>query len=1228
MNKEQLKALVDNKEQLLQEIITSKGFVLDRMKEEEIVPPLEWLLESINVFNIKFISENYKLKSEQWAMLNNFVNNDYSQKSRKSWTDEEVEDALINNIPIGTLALLSVKQINQFTAQIQAQEELDDSEIGHVLRRSLGKMNESEVMGLNQTFLKEYVTLIGEQAHLFHSKEFKEFYKNLIYDLKKKPSINLFISYQFEKEERDFLIKLLDNVKRNSDYGWDSEYEEYSRIRGFTEIIDKYEFFQRYQKNNLTVFTDGEVEKNADFFRSELLKVESIYNRYHPFSYFIKYKMSFQQFKTIVDEGFIENWMKNISDGGKIIDGFIDYFDAEYDHSLVDKRYHLANILLKAFADNKEIKEGVRFRDHVSLYSMLSLYIEIVNEKYSPVHGTESLLPEIKESMKRIFDDVLPRNITNENIQILLNNNERFFGKENLEFTQGFFANNPSINGFILLLNAYQKNSKAYFYNGNHREYMDLLVEKIIVNYHESLLKVEDKKERKSNQNAIHIVLDYFLNTEKLKDDPVLKELLKKTPQSLFASKTEMIESNTNFLNYEKIDLSSIDRELWSTIYEMRPDFKDYIIKNKIEVPLRLLSFCLNQSENDENTRFLAEYVKIHREVISQNEELVNKFLANPRQAEIYPVDNNELYEKSYADIRILIGRIYVTEEKQQILRGYYPNMDIDYSREKTSFPPINLAKFNENMDLPEKMTKTEVKSLFLDFYEKEKSLRKDLEKYKGLLSYGFVTSKMEELLSKRDFQSIELIKEYRLNYNNSVVVNYVNNLNFNDLMTNLDDPSFVKLLKGQLDYDKNTDIKFGSFSYDENMKLATKLLDLYRDKESRSQYGFLYFFKQEDRLFIKEFAINNMPEKIFYGWDFLPEQSQTYKPSNFIVGNYSKEQIYEAFQNMEKREGFFSEMDVNAKFDNFFNYALFPENNRRGRGSKGVSYDTFKDFLDYVKSKDDILYAVLAYARIWEDGLDFGRAYKDEANNAFFNENFDFDQVLRGLDKIIQKMENRRDKYDENSISETVNSKIASYCITAVVHNTYYENYGDNGNIRNGDYNSSTSDEDTLKLMKFLFERAPMHFVERHVFGKAKDPVSYFQQHIDEFYGFEKIKNFLLPNAQVDTEYLRVDDERSEQRKRLLDYTKVIINTAVERKDYQVVGLIKHMVEQHKFLNKELNYRMMNKAYEGVTTMFLDVVAQDPYICAVLEKAKLQMNLDETLTTKEVPVRRRANKI
>ncbi len=1238
MNKEQLKKLAENKEKFLQEIITSKGFILDQLKESEILPPLDWLLESINVFNIKFISENYKLTNPQWAILTKFINEDSSQKTKKIWTDEEIENAFINNIPIGSQALLSVKQINQFSSQIEAQEYLEDSEISYVLRRSVGKMNETEVMSLNRKFLREYIDLISEQSHLFKSKDFKDFYKKLVYDLEKIPTIGFFKNYQFEKEEKDFLIELLNNVKRDRDYGWDSEYSTYSKIKGFTELIDKYEFFQQYQKNNLNVFTDGEVEKNADFFRGELLKVESIYNRYHPFSYFIKYKMSFPQFRTIVDEGFIENWMKKFIENGKTVDGFMDHMDAEYDHSLIDKRYHFANVLLKACAENKEVKEGIRFNDNISLYSILSLYIEIVNEKYNPMHGTESLLPEIKESMQRIFDDVLPKYITNNNIQTLLDNNERFFGKENLEFTQTFFNNNPSINGLILLLNAYQKNSKAYFYNGNHREYMNLLVEKILLNYHEKLLKVEDKQERKSNQNAIHIVLNYFLNTEKLKDDPVLKDLLKKTPQSLFANKTEMIESNTNFLNYEKIDLFSIDRDLWETIYTMRPDFKDYILKTKIEVPLRLISFCLNQSENDENTRFLAEYVKIHRETISQNKELVNKFLSNPRQSEIYPVDNTDMYEKSYGDIRRLVEKIYITEEKQQNLRNYYPNMDMEYSREKTNFPPIDLTKFDENIVLPEKMTKNEVKSLFLDFYEKEKSLRKDFEKYKGLLSYGFMTSKMEELLGKQDFKSIELIKEYRMHYNNSVFVKYVNNLNFNDLMTYLNDPSFLDLLKGQLDYDKNTEIKFSSFSYDENMKLATKLLDLYKDKESRSQHGFLYFFKQEDRFFIKEFVINNMPEKIFYGWDFLPEQSETYKPTNFIVGNYSKEQIYEAFKNMEKRDGFFSEMDVNAKFDNFFNYALFPDNSRRGRGSKEVSYDTFKEFLDYVKTKDDILYSVLAYSRIWENGLDFGRAYgeeqpkkyktRDEANNAFFNEVFDFDQVLRGLDKIITKMENRRNRYDEDSTGETVNTKIAGYCITSVVHNTYYENYGDNGNIRNGDYTSSTSDENTLKLMKFLFKRAPMHFVERHVFGKAKDPVAYFQQHIDEFYGFENIKNFLLPNAQVDTEYLRIDDEKSEQRKRLLDYTKVIIDTAVNRKDYQVVGLIKHMVEQHKFLSKELNYRMVNKAYEGVTTMFLDVVAQDPYICGVLDKAKLKMNLDDALTVKDIPPKRRTNKI
>ena len=1231
--KEELINLINNQQEFIREIEDSKGFVLDRCKEENVLPDLNFLVDNINVFSIKFITDNYNLSAEQGSKISEFLNGESLLNKNKIWTTEDIENALKNKELLPETVRLTAEQINKFQKEIKAQEELDDTEIYGIIRKSFRRFSKEEIMGLNEKFLINNHELVHDQASFFLDKEYKEFYKKIIFKITSKPILREFKNYVFEETDKEFLIKLLDNDKSDRDYSWGSQYQEYSKIKGFSSLIDKYEYFRKYQKNDLTSFTDGEVEKNADLFKSEFLKLDSLYSGYQPFDRFIRYKMSFNQFKTIVDEGFITKWMENRLDKDRNVERFVDYVDAEYDKSLVDKKIHFTNVVLKMCAENKEIKEGIKFNDNVSLYAILSLYKEMVNEKYSPVHGSENLMPEIKNSMFKIYENILPQLSDNSNILSLLHHNERLLGKDTLEFSQNFFKENPTINAFVLLLSAYQENVGSYFYEGNKRQYMELITSMINECHHE-LVNVKDKKERSSNKNAVNITLNYFKGIDKLKDDPFIKELSKKTSKLVWESKTDMLPNNFNLFNYEKMDLSLIDKDLWEIIYEMRPEFKKHIINNQITVPNELMFHCLNKIENQDNLNFVKEYVKLHRNEVDKNQPLVDRLLSSSKQTEIYPVANNELHEKAYKEAMVLLERLNVIDEKQDQIREYYPNMDMEYSRDKTGFPPIDLDKFNENMELPKNPSKQEVKSLFLDFYEKEKVLNKELEKCKNVISYGFMTEKLEKMIEEGDFQSVLFVNEKRIKYNRDVFINYVNNSSFETLMKDLNDSSFLNLLKGQLNYDKITDIKFSKFSYEQNMQLAEKFLDLYKVKKDERAYSFLYFFEQENRDFIKEFAIKNLPSNIFYGWDFLPPKSQTYKPSNFITENYSKEEIYEAFKNLEATDGFFSNTETNSKFDTFFQYALFGDRPERG---KPHADDNFKEFLAFIKEKDDVLYAAMAYSQIWEACLDFGRSYgdekprkyqtRDQGINAYFHENFDFDQVLKGVDKIITRLENRRRDYDEDSVGEVVNPKNANYCITSVVHNTYYEHYGEDGYSRNSDYRSVTSEEDTLKLMKFLFKRAPMHFVERHVFGKASDPVAYFKKHIDEFSDFESVKNFLLPHPEVIPEYLRVDDEQSEHRNRLIDYTKTIIENAVDKKDYKVVGFIKHLVEQHQFLSKEVNRSMARKAYDGVSSIFVEVIAEDKAIRGMLEKAKLKMNLDESLEIK-TPVKRRAQKI
>lgn len=1221
-SKESLETLVKNEDEFFSVVNESNGFILEMLKNHKITPDLDLLVKNINVFTVPYVVENYKLTTEQSQDISDFLSEESSARIKKSLSKEEVKKYLTEGIPLPKTVLLSVDDINSFQKEIDNQFKMDNYEMNEILSNSFRKFNMEDVFNINKKFLLKNPNFLANKKAFFNDEKYRDFYKEIALKAYKDVGLSEFKNYIFGPEDKEFLFTLIGN--ENSNRFSHKQYANYSSISGFTELITKHEYFEKFNKTDLSMFSNGEIENNLDFFRKVFLN-ENEKQIYDVFDKLIRKKITVRQFKAIVDQEFVEKYLDSLISQDRIVHRFFGNLDAEYDRTVIDKKAHISKLVSIIFAEDKTLESGLKLREMSDLYSVFSIIKELKQEKYHPENkeDTEKDIREVENNLKISLTEVLPRSLKNENFSELAKNSNYIFNSNTIELADQFFEQNVNLNNFFLLIDLYVDAKKD---RSSDRGYVNLIDK--LAQYSNDMHEEFVKRNNHNEIVGVNTILKYYSDTK----DEFIKGLLKNTPKRQGYSKSD----EYNFLAYDVNDLKTLPVDLWSTVYSIRPDFGNYIIKNKIVAPNEFISRCLNSSgKSDSATNFLKSYVKINRGSIEKDEELLASFLSNPKQNEIFPLSSTAHLDGFYNEVITLILRKGIAYKKKKQVEGLYPKEDFPYSRD-AKYPEIDINAFDENIEINSGLSKYEAKLQYLNLYEKHSLLSKELTSKAELIPYGFMTDKIKQIIEKKDFEMLSLIREDRIKYNNEPFVEYVNNSSFEDLIGNLKNKYFVKILKEQLNYDNETDIKFPKFTKEQNMELATSLWSIYKGfKEDKSEevsyydYKFLHFFSLENRGFIKEFAIKELPQFVFYGYDFLPESAGTYKPSKFIQGTYTNEEIYQAFVNLEEKGGFFSYKDVNADFKHFFTNVFFPEK----RNHKEKPDDSrMKDFLTFIKDKNEILYAALANSNIFVNIIDFGRSYgdkkppkyktRDEGVNNYFHELFDLDVVVRGLEKIVEKMSEKN--LDENN-QKIVNKKVASYCITAVIHNTYFEDYDDNG--RTKEYMSVTSKEHTLKLMKFLFEKAPMHFVERHIIGQSIEAVAFFKDNIKEFYSFENVKNFILPNSDVSTEYLRMDGESNEQKARLIGFTKAIIEHAVEQKDSQVIDFLNHTIKQHEFIEKEMSWSHRHRVYPGVSSMFVEAIAQDKGVRGMLQNSKLKIDLDSSLVVKE-PVKKRNNKI
>lgn len=268
----------------------------------------------------------------------------------------------------------------------------------------------------------------------------------------------------------------------------------------------------------------------------------------------------------------------------------------------------------------------------------------------------------------------------------------------------------------------------------------------------------------------------------------------------------------------------------------------------------------------------------------------------------------------------------------------------------------------------------------------------------------------------------------------------------------------------------------------------------------------------------------------MIHSYDFLPIGSETYKPTNLIQSEYTVEEIFKAFQNLEKTLGFFSEQDINANYTHFFQYSLF-------KNGKFNNDDKYKELLSLAKEKNNKLYTLLInqsrFSTIKYEKQDEDYKTKDESANKYFKDVFDLDVVLKGLKEITLDCIKK----------ENLNNRLISGSIFEVIKNTYFDKWDD---YCNSSHSSLMTKDETIKIMKFLFENAPMHFIGINKLGITKNIEKFFIENINEIITDDNIKLFLFSNNNIHCEYYKINSKDSGQYEKLVNIFCAIIENYV----------------------------------------------------------------------------------
>lgn len=924
--------ILANTNLLKEEIINSKGLFLYFLEQKKIFPPIDILIDSVSPYSLLFLKSHYdidNLKPEQTKVLDQYLlsdenfNKKYNPVNTTTYSLEELLSDIKNRKDVDNVKKSKLKlKFEHFKEHketllklLKSPHELHANEL--LLNQIFNKTTPQEVLSLGEDFLINNPFIFNLNSNFLKNSELKTIYKkavenyHMVYsDSHKKSEINNFLNYNFEQDEKPFLETLLKNT-------YYVNYDKLINIQGATQLITRWEFFEKFDDENLSDFSSEDIKNNKELIRKVWLEnfKEKKYFKWNDFS---KHSISFSDFKEVVDEAFLKELIIYSK-------GFLfDKIDSDVQEQK-EKAVYLNFTATKILAKDPDMAQ------YIDLHSVLKSFFH--TEEYNRNFLTQEYATDAEHALKNSAKAYIHSNNVFQTTDY-----SPFLRSEALasllhELTE------PSINSLYFFIQIYNKLSDSKSFKHPKSEELKPFIGAIA---------------SKLDKDQVKKIVDYF-------NYPLSDEFM---PKDSLVDKQDYAYNALQFA-HENFDNISIDTQKF-LIY-IDENFREHILKNNYNIMSPEISQHEDvftdilgriNSSHHMLLPFVKQYIENNKDAVLQN--YFSLIAQHPIRQALITLNTHDIESNNYEQL--------VPALKQQQQLKNIQSEAYNIKKQSKGYSPYNTEKNKE-----EKEISTQLK----DLEKKIESLNSVLShNFKvDTISKLLQDKKYEEatLFINKNSNYIYLAYEYIKDLPFADIISGLENKSLVKFITENKKNTGNEYLGQQPHVKFNT-----SYSQEQNKILATELLSLlnfqYESENKDKVLHVLNYFEYEVKDFAKQFVIENDPVSMFYSYEYRPTNERQGK---HIKEPFTNEEIIQGLHNLEKNAGnVFNMHDTNIQYDSMLTANYYHRENEyldllKSLETEPVLYlfccysNIYNDFINFNKKDKDFTYKNTSEAKI-----------------------------------------------------------------------------------------------------------------------------------------------------------------------------------------------------------------------------------------------------------------------
>lgn len=270
--KEQLEEISRDVNLLKQSSIDTCGFVFEQLKNVNMSPEKDIMMNSLNIFSISYLLDNYELSKEDKVKLLPFFasSSNHSIIEESTSTDESIISFLKEKKPLYRSTILDYDVFCSHTEEIKHQFELDEYSMSEILVKSAKTWGYKKISKISKSILFDMPFFFealtpGE----LNTPEIKPLFKEYLLTVLKNGygvTYNDIIDYWFEQEDRELLEKFLESTNDNPRKS--ISYAQIQSLNGADKLISKIDYFEKYKVLDFTGWSKEDLKEKKLYIQS------------------------------------------------------------------------------------------------------------------------------------------------------------------------------------------------------------------------------------------------------------------------------------------------------------------------------------------------------------------------------------------------------------------------------------------------------------------------------------------------------------------------------------------------------------------------------------------------------------------------------------------------------------------------------------------------------------------------------------------------------------------------------------------------------------------------------------------------------------------------------------------------------------------------------------------------------------------------------------------------